>query len=45
MIYPIDILALSQPKFVQLQVRSMFCSGECANRRESFWRGWGFPQP
>lgn len=45
MIHPIHILALSQPGFVQMQVRNVFCGGNgCARRRESFWRGWGFPE-
>ena len=44
MIYPIDILALSQPDFVRTQVRTMFSAGQPI-RRESFWRSWGFPEP
>lgn len=45
MIQPIHILALSQPGFVQQQVRFLFCGGECEQRRTSFWRGWSFPEP
>ena len=44
MVYPIHILALSQPDFVRTQVRSMFSGGQ-PTRRESFWRSWGFPEP
>jgi len=44
MVYPIHILALSQPDFVRTQVRSMFSGGQ-PTRRESFWRSWGFPAP
>ena len=44
MVYPIHILALSQPEFVRTQVRTMFGGGQSA-RRESFWRSWGFPEP
>ena len=44
MIHPIHILALSQPSLVQRQVRNVFCGGRCDQRRDSFWRGWGFPE-
>ncbi len=45
MIIPNHILALSQPGFVNGQLRTVFCAGACDQRRESFWRGWGFERP
>jgi hypothetical protein len=42
MIHPNHILALSQPGFVNGQLRTVFCAGACDQRRKSFWRGWAF---
>lgn len=45
MIHPTHILALSEPKFVKRQLRSVLGGSGCDERRTSFWRGWGFEQP
>ena len=42
MIHSNHILALSEPRFVNGQLRSVFCTGACDQRRDSFWRDWGF---
>jgi len=45
MIHTSHILALSQPGFVLQQVRTVFSGGDSrGQRRDSFWRGWGFPE-